>query len=392
MDIVADAKAAAVLKEAAIAEDRAATIAEEAAVIEDRAATADTQHTANESDAVEEATAAAETEGTPSLLSNMLQAGAASSAADPVNNNGNSGEDDDVEVVERHTIPPPAKFRAAAWRHFSLPHPFHHKDIAQDSAICNLCPKNSTQAVVKRSGGGTTGLNRHLERHHLNEWDELNETKASNSNSSGKGKQSLIKNFGEPILSNEDRKKQFRMAAATYSVVEATPFIEFTKPTFRKLFEPLNKDAPKIVNIGVDSVRTKVMELGRIVKEATKREVKEHRVSWTSDHWTGADDVTYTTTTAHYIDEESWLLKALCIDFKAFEGSTTGARIYADAKDVMDRYGLDTSTIVFETIGITDSAGNMGVLGDYLRKNGQEHGYCVDHVFHLNAKLAFNRK
>ena len=82
MDVVADAKAAAVLKEAAIAEDRAATNAEEAgiaedgsatnaeeaAVTEDRAATADTQQTANESDAVEEATAAAETEGTPSIL------------------------------------------------------------------------------------------------------------------------------------------------------------------------------------------------------------------------------------------------------------------------------------------------------------------------------------
>ena len=151
MDVVADAKAAAVLKEAAIAEDRAATNAEEAgiaedgsatnaeeaAVTEDRAATADTQQTANESDAVEEATARRpRLGGTPSLLSNVLQAG-----ADPMNNDGNIEEGVDLEVVERHTITPPENFKAAAWTHFSLPHPVHHKDVAQTVAICNLCPK-----------------------------------------------------------------------------------------------------------------------------------------------------------------------------------------------------------------------------------------------------------
>jgi hypothetical protein len=40
--------------------------------------------------------------------------------------------------------------------------------------------------------------------------------------------------------------------------------------------------------------------------------------------------------------------------------------------------------------GITDTTGNMGVLGRKLRENGQEHAYCTDHNFHLNAKLAFD--
>ena len=47
---------------------------------------------------------------------------------------------------------------------------------------------------------------------------------------------------------------------------------------------------------------------------------------------------------------------------------------------------------MFDTIGITDTTGNMGKLGRYLRENGKEHGYCTDHNLHLVAKLAFDRE
>lgn len=49
-------------------------------------------------------------------------------------------------------------------------------------------------------------------------------------------------------------------------------------------------------------------------------------------------------------------------------------------------------TIIFDTISVTDTTGNMGKLGKYLRDNGKEHGYCTDHNLHLVAKLAFERE
>ena len=49
-------------------------------------------------------------------------------------------------------------------------------------------------------------------------------------------------------------------------------------------------------------------------------------------------------------------------------------------------------TVTFDTIGITDSAGSMGKLGKHLRDNDKEHGYCTDHIIHLVAKRAFDRK
>ena len=40
-------------------------------------------------------------------------------------------------------------------------------------------------------------------------------------------------------------------------------------------------------------------------------------------------------------------------------------------------------------MGVTDTTGNMGKLGEYLRDHGYEHAYCTDHNFHRNALLAF---
>ena len=112
-----------------------------------------------------------------------------------------------------------------------------------------------------------------------------------------------------------------------------------------------------------------------------------------TNHWTGQDKATYTTVTAHWIDDKTWMLKSTVLDFKIFEGSTTGKRIYEDVVAVLQKYQGETEdTIVFDTIGITDTTGNMGKLGKYLHDNGKEHGYCTDHNLHLVARLAFDHE
>ena len=56
----------------------------------------------------------------------------------------------------------------------------------------------------------------------------------------------------------------------------------------------------------------------------------------------------------------------------------------------MIRQFQDDATIVLDTIGITDTTGIMGKLGQYCRENGHRHGYYADHNFHRNAIKAFN--
>ena len=85
------------------------------------------------------------------------------------------------------------------------------------------------------------------------------------------------------------------------------------------------------------------------------------------------------------------MLKSAVLDLKFFEGSTTGKKIYEDVMVVLQKYQGETGdTIVFDTIGITDTTGNMVKLRKYLHNHGEEHCYCTDHNLHLVARLAFD--
>ncbi len=110
--------------------------------------------------------------------------------------------------------------------------------------------------------------------------------------------------------------------------------------------------------------------MGGYAVKATKMEIHNHHIAWTTDHWTGADKATYSTVTAHWIDDKAWMLKSAVLDFNFFEWSTTGKRIYKDVVVVLQKYQGETEdTIVFDTIGITDTTGIMRKLGKYLRNN-----------------------
>jgi hypothetical protein len=155
----------------------------------------------------------------------------------------------------------------------------------------------------------------------------------------------------------------------------------------------LNHESDKIVQLHRNQIRDAVLKMGSYAVKATKREIHNDHIAWTTDHWTGQDKATYTTITAHWIDDKTWMLKSAVFDFKILEGLTTGKRIYEDVVAVFQKYQGETEdTIVFNTIGITDTTGNMGKLGKYLRDNGKEHGYCTDNNLHLVARLAFDRE
>jgi hypothetical protein len=66
------------------------------------------------------------------------------------------------------------------------------------------------------------------------------------------------------------------------------------------------------------------------------------------------------------------------------------ASTFEDIVAILQKYqGKTDDTIVFDTIGITDTTGNMGKFGRYLCDNGKENGHCMNHNLHLVAKLEF---
>ena len=107
-----------------------------------------------------------------------------------------------------------------------------------------------------------------------------------------------------------EMKSLYVTAAASWAVTHGIPWTMFSSPTFRNLFLPLNSKALQIVNVDGPKIRQQVMKLGKYAEEAIECELKGKRLAWTSDHWTGPNDETYTTVTAHYMSD-NWEMKKL---------------------------------------------------------------------------------
>ena len=90
-------------------------------------------------------------------------------------------------------------------------------------------------------------------------------------------------------LKVQDAMLLYRTAAMTLAIEEGIPFCMFFQPSFRYLFIPLNSEPNKIVKLTCQEVRASVLEMGGFAIEAAKREICNHQIAWTTDHWTGAD-------------------------------------------------------------------------------------------------------
>ena len=77
----------------------------------------------------------------------------------------------------------------------------------------------------------------------------------------------------------------YRTADATLAIEEDIPFRTFEQPSFRRLFTPLNHESDKIVKLQRHQVKDAVLEMGSYAVEATKREIRNHQIAWTIDHW-----------------------------------------------------------------------------------------------------------
>ena len=207
----------------------------------------------------------------------------------------------------------------------------------------------------------------------------------------------------------------YRTAAAALAIEELIPFAKFKSPAWMRMLEVFNNkvcscfqsfislishfvtyfQAAQIVDVGRDKMRDDIITLGTWTELAVVKELKGKKVSWTTDHWTGKDSHTYTTVTGHWICNKTWTTQSAVLEFKIFSSTTTGEAIYEDVKTALAKVlenDETENTIVLDVIGITDSAGSMGKLGQYLRDNGKEHAYCTDHIINLVAKLAFDRE
>jgi hypothetical protein len=297
----------------------------------------------------------------------------------------NSPTEDVVQPKPTLIDKAPSGGNSPIWSFFKLFDPDCHPDL-EKYAQCTLC----NTKISRGNDSSTSGMNRHLMFKHIDVYKRM--LQEANQNKTKSEAPKITTHFKvTDKKSDKEMKQLFTVAAATCAATNGLPLDLFTSPSFRNMFGAISRTADRVVNISSKCLRKEVLTLGLIAEDAVRAELRGKRVSYTSDHWTGPNDETYTTVTAHFIETDAWEMRSLCIDFKVFSGRTTGEKIYNDIQAVLKKF-MGASDFVQDTIGITDTTGNMGKLGKFLRESGHEHAYCTDHVFHLTASLAFGGK
>jgi hypothetical protein len=311
-------------------------------------------------------------------------------------------------TIDWTLVKAPGNTRSPYWQFFMKFDVNVHKG-KEEAAVCKICLDAGKHVELSTKDGNTSGLSGHIKNIHVSVYDSLQQRKtsdASNSQQGSQSKKSTITSFLKPKRTTEVVKHLF-ITAATASIIDnAFPLSVVEKPSFRRMFLPLNKDAERMVNISRKTIRTSILDMGRIAKAATVLELTGKKLSYTLDHWTGPNNWTYGAATGHHIDPVTWKMCSSLLDFKVFAGRTTGAMIFEDISSVLSKFNRAESVLLADvdnstystptagnnTIGVTDTTGNMGKLGEYLRDNGQEHAYCFGHIIHLVAGIAFDRK
>ena len=310
-------------------------------------------------------------------------------------------------------LPPPDDSKCVYWRMYKKfdteCHPEKHL-----IALCTLCKEVGVHKEICMKNQNTTGLKNHIQSRHVAVFDELLKEEEAQKAKKDNQSKAPIDSFFKPKYSAEDIKRMYTLGVTACIIENSLPMSIVESESFCNMFVPLNKDALKIVNISEHAVRTQTLALGRMAKRATELEMSGVKMAVTTDHWTGADQLTYDAVTGHHIDND-WNLSSVLLDFKVFEGRSTGAKIFEDISSVLDKYkeGIDPAVRIVDsdgvtiiddsdgdtettkakhTIVITDTTGNMGKLGEYLCANNHEHGYCFAHLLHLVAGIAFDRE
>ncbi len=228
------------------------------------------------------------------------------------------------------------KVQLRVWCHFMVFHHGTHPD-KKNSVACKLCfeAKSYDCGTVCSKGGNTFGLIHHMRLHHPKHYDE---TMKGSLGSETNGCQDITLIFQPQeklrYLGIGDAKELFKTAVALWMIDKGIPFSMVEEKTFCKMFEPLNKKAHEIVDVDCKSIRKVVMRHGRLAKQATQIEMEGQEVAWTTDHWTGPNDQTYSTVTVHFISA-NWSHVSCILDLKVFKGTTMGEAVYNDIAQVL---------------------------------------------------------
>ena len=165
--------------------------------------------------------------------------------------------------------------------------------------------------------------------------------------------------------------------AMPLTVGESTSFKEMIRAANKAITPPDHKALKDILH-------SKKLE----TSEKLKLMIKGKYFSLTTDHWTSVANENYGAVTLHFIKE--FELKTFILSCTKHENGVSAEDMVNQLVRELDIWGLEKD---FFMAAVTDSTSHMNAfvrpIEGWCAKHLRHH-YCVDHVFHLTAIIAFS--
>ena len=225
---------------------------------------------------------------------------------------------------------------------------------------------------------------------------------------------------------------QFEKLLVNWIVATDQPFATVDEPEFHKLLAYAHHPSPLLKVPHCDTVKTRIMKLGKDTVKATKLMFQvrwclltgniltsalqndvDGKISISLDAWTSSNNFAFMAIVAHFITNAGQL-EELLIDFRELEGEHSGANLAEATWQTLCTYGIEHRVYFFPTIRMDitltqtltlqimafmmDNASNNNTLIDkivelgrtkriYMNENSAQwiRLRCMPHTVHLAA-------
>jgi hypothetical protein len=200
-----------------------------------------------------------------------------------------------------------------------------------------------------------------MKTHHIKHYDETTKCSSSESNTNGCQDITSIFQLQEKLryLGIGDAKELFKTAVALWMINKGIPFLMVEEKTFRKMFEPLNKKAPKIVNVQSCHASWEASQRSKTDRDGGTGSGMDY---WPLDR-TEWSDILNSDRAFHQRQLE------LCIVHpwsQSLQGHHHRWSCIYDIVHVLQKFQCNNTTVILDSIGIADTTGSMGKLGDNI--------------------------
>ncbi|XP_026400414.1 zinc finger BED domain-containing protein DAYSLEEPER-like [Papaver somniferum] len=268
----------------------------------------------------------------------------------------NFGEDelelDNENGIQEENQEPPVvgtqrkemELRSDVWKNFDRVKKLH-QGAMKKRAICKIC---KCEFVGDPSAG-----NSHLKMHM--------QTKHSNGNDAT---QSQINVSTSSISSFKYSQKSMREGLAIYVAGAEQPFTFAADARLERWIK--NYVQPGFSSVSRNTNRSDVSNVFISQKQLLKTEFHNHvgAISFTSDMWTGVNDLGFLSLTAHYVDPTSWVMHKRIIALRMIPFPHTELEIYKCISSIFTEYNISNKCF---SITFDNHSANTNAIDNFKR-------------------------